>query len=329
MNRDLFTKTYRAYMSSALTNLTKENRQIVENLNLEIKKACASIDVALYLPQEASNPATHDDTLSAEEVYILDRWRIAEAHFVLLNADCQSFGVGQEAEIACSMGIPLIIFHHKDTKVTRMLKGSPCIFISDGLPIMQPSQSLIDYRDHEELIAKLVDRINILKQSLKPEKQYSTLVDSFGKRLKRIRNSKGLDLKTLSKRTGLSVSFLSLLEMSKTDVGELVQRHHLQGIENIDIEKFTNPGLWVMYLLKEGLGVELHDLVPVPAQNADLKNVDDYLKICRDNQVTLSEFEELNREVGFKVYRLVARDTDTVSGLKKKVDVTLKKIRSK
>lgn len=210
-----------------------------------------------------------------------------------------------------------------------MLKGSPCVFISDGLPIMQPSQSLIKYKDHTELLDKLMDRIVTLKQSLKSQISQTTIVDSFGKRLRRLRNAKNLDLKSLSKRTSLSASFLSLLEMSKTDIKDLVKRHRLQDIEEIDSDKFTNPGLWVIQKLKEGLGVELHDLVPVPVQNVDLKNVDAYLEICIDNQVTLSEFQKLSNEIGFKVYRQVARDTDNVSGLKKKVDVTLKQIRSK
>ena len=104
---------YRAYMSSALTgfpSLTPEDevktRNEVLKLNFDIQKILKSVNIELYLPQESSNPASsHDDGLNSDEVYLLDRWRVAESDFMILNADNLSFGVGQEMEIANSIGV--------------------------------------------------------------------------------------------------------------------------------------------------------------------------------------------------------------------------------
>lgn len=66
--------------------------------------------------------------MKPEEIYVLDRWRIAESDFVVMNMDQPAFGVGEEAEMACSMGIPIIAFHYASvvmpSRIIRVVPGS-------------------------------------------------------------------------------------------------------------------------------------------------------------------------------------------------------------
>src|SRR5437660_6142867 len=108
MTREMFPQDKRdsfgwqAYLSSALTLHDAQTRNRIKALNTLIKTWLEeSCDAFIYLPQEYSDPS-RGDKMKPEEIYILDRWRIAESDFVVMNLDTPSFGVGQEAEIACS-----------------------------------------------------------------------------------------------------------------------------------------------------------------------------------------------------------------------------------
>ena len=95
---------WQSYMSSALTLPDQKISNLMQSLNSEIKKWLQEeTDTFVYLPQDYSAPG-HGSSMKPDEVYVLDRWRIAESDFIVMNFDIASFGVGQEAEIACSMG---------------------------------------------------------------------------------------------------------------------------------------------------------------------------------------------------------------------------------
>src|SRR5687767_11077930 len=106
-NDDSTRKTYewQSYMSSALTLADGKQRDQIYHLNEEIKKWLQEeTNTFVYLPQHYSAPG-HGSTMKPHEVYVLDRWRISESDFIVMNLDIASFGVGQEAEIACAAGI--------------------------------------------------------------------------------------------------------------------------------------------------------------------------------------------------------------------------------
>ena len=307
----------RGYMSSSLTSFpnlpeeeSKTKRAGVLKLNEQLKSMCKNLQVDLYLPQESSNPASsHDDGLTPDEVYLLDRWRVAEADFVIMNVSELSFGVGQEMEIANSMGIPTIILYEEDKKLSRMLKGAPCIFVPPGYT---PDQSIITYpKDNiTNLLEKLQNRIHVLRELIKPNIKAKTPKESFGKKLKDLREGKGLSHKDLSEKTGLSIKLLQLLEREITDLRNLGKEKNLNNKTFFDIDpnKFSNPGIWVLGILTTGLEVELGDLIPslpdVYAQNG----VRPYQEACSDLKVELNQFFELSPNLGFEIRSRVAQN---------------------
>ncbi len=68
----------------------------IKNLNALIKSWLEeSANTFVYLPQDYSDPS-RGDKMRSEEIYILDRWRIAESDFIIMNLDTPSFGVGRK-----------------------------------------------------------------------------------------------------------------------------------------------------------------------------------------------------------------------------------------
>lgn len=311
------TSKLRAYMSSSLTSFpslsegdAKKKRKKIMKLNDTIKEMCKSILVDLYLPQESSNPASsHDDGLTPDEVYLLDRWRVAEADFLIVNVNELSFGVGQEIEIANSMGIPAIIFFEENRTVSRMLKGAPCNFVPPGY---NQDQSFITYKkdDVDGLLEKLKDRISILKEVIKPNPEIKSTKESFGKKLKDLREGKGLSHKDLSEKTGLSIKFLQLLEREITDLRNLGNEKKLnnKNFFFIDSNKFSNPGIWVLDVLTKSLNVKLENLIPSLPDVATQEGVHLYKEVCNDLDVDLNQFFSLNTKLGFEVRRIAARN---------------------
>jgi len=315
--KEVETVSLRAYMSSSLTsfpNLSEEDaknkRDKLLKLNLKIKYMCKSISVDLYLPQESSNPASsHDDCLTPDEVYVLDRWRVAEADFLIVNINEPSFGVGQEVEIANSMGIPAIIFFEDDKKASRMIKGASCNFTPPGY---NQDESLITYKkdDVDGLLEKLKDRIFILKEVINPIPEIKSTKESFGKKLRDLREGKGLSHKDLSEKTGLSIKFLQLLETEITDLRNLGNEKTLNNKKFFSIyqNKFSNPGIWVLDILTNGLNVELSDLIPSLPDFYTQDGVQPYQEACIDQNVGLNQFFELSPKLGFEIRSRIAQN---------------------
>ncbi|MCK5169286.1 MAG: hypothetical protein KAQ75_05335 [Bacteroidales bacterium] len=306
---------FRAYMSSALTGFNgkteeeeTELRKQVTDLNVLIKKECEKNGVQLYLPQESSNPASsHDDGLNPEEVYLLDRWRIAESDFMILNADNLSFGVGQEMEIANAMAIPTIMFYKKGKKVSRMLLGAPCVFVPLGY---DKDSSFIIYEEHDDLISKIIDRIHELKASINPKSERDIHSESFSKKLKDIRERNNFSFEVLSERTGLTVSFLQLLETEKHYFDQLAIDKNLNNktFDDIDSIKFANPGLWVIEKLKIGLKIDLDELIPITPNVQSFDQIDIYREAITEMNLSLPQLFQVNKKLGIEFSSFAAKD---------------------
>lgn len=309
------THTIRAYMSSALTgfpNCTPEKeqalRESVLKLNSAIQALCEELNVSLYLPQDSSNPASnHDDGLNPDEVYFLDRWRIAESSFMILNADNLSFGVGQEMEIANSMGIPTIIFYKEGSTVSRMLKGAPCIFVPDGF---DKAQSYITYNTQEELSNRLRDRVKIIKESLEYDDNYSkSKGESFSKKLKDIRESKGYTYQELAQITGFSETFVTLLETEIDYFKNLAIEKNLNNKDFIKLKsnnKFTNPGIYILETLAKAFNIEIHQLLPSAPHIFNFTFVDIYKEALLETKPNIEELFAINTKLKFDFHRKVA-----------------------
>lgn len=302
---------YRAYMSSALTGFPSSSpkeeetiRNIVLKLNADTQTLCKELNVDLYLPQDSSNPSSsHDDGLNPDEVYFLDRWRIAESDFMILNADNLSFGVGQEMEIATSMGVPSIIFYRKGKIVSRMIKGAPCIFIPDGF---DKDESYIEYENTKDLFNQLSDRIKIIKETIKYD-EYTTIKngESFSKKLKDIREKNKLGYADLSQLTGFSESFLKLLETEIEYFRELAREKDLNNKKFIKLKsdsKFSNPGLYILESLSKALDVEINQLLPISTQIATYTYLDNYKEALLAIRPDVEQLFKINSKLNFDFY---------------------------
>lgn len=255
---------WQAYLSSALTLHDAQTRNRIKALNTLIKRWLEeSCDAFIYLPQEYSDPS-RGDKMKPEEIYILDRWRIAESDFVVMNLDTPSFGVGQEAEIACSMGIPIVGFHYKGNQVSRIIRGIPALFVSEGTT--QPSEGVIAYEDlhnYEDLKGDLIASIKRMQKLIKPLPS-AGIGPSFSERLRRAITKSRKTLTDVAKESGFTEAFLhSLLHDYKyiESIFEPYELLKLCRLRNIPEERYLNPGLWVLKRLAETLNVRISALV--------------------------------------------------------------------
>ncbi len=263
---DMFREeTWCAYVSSALTIPDKIQRENVKSLNLKIKSWLKSVKVFGYLPQEYSDPSLND-LMSPEEVYILDRWRIAECDFVIMNLDRASFGVGQEAEIATSIGIPIIPFHYYKNQVSRIIRGVPGIFIKDR--DQSPENSIILYHDldtFEDLQEKLISRVKLILSYLDSMiKGNNNLLPPFSERLSKAMNNCGETDESLANKAGLSIPFIKALKHDYKSVKKILEPYKIfdkYDLKNISINKYLNPGLWILQRLSKALNLRISDLI--------------------------------------------------------------------
>lgn len=254
-----------AYVSSALTMSDKIQGDRIKALNSKIKEWLNEIDIFGYLPQEYSDPSLND-MMSPEEIYILDRWRIAESDFVIMNLDKPAFGVGQEAEIASSSGIPIIPFHYYKTQVSRIIRGIPGIFIIDK--DKSPENSIIQYEDitnFNDLKDKLLSSIKRLISQLKnqSDEEINKLPDFSEYFVKAMRN-RGETVESLSEKTGLSRSFISALTQDYKSIKKMLEPFDIlkiRKLKKISINKYSNPGLWILQKLSKALHVNIGDLI--------------------------------------------------------------------
>ncbi|MBX3729851.1 MAG: hypothetical protein KF858_11750 [Candidatus Sumerlaeia bacterium] len=321
---------WHGYMSSALTIENESARQRVITLNERIRDHVeADGDVRLYLPQENSMPtAVHGDGMSPEEIYILDRWRVAEADFILMNLDNPSFGVGQEAEIACSLGTPIIAFHHQGKLVSRMIKGMPLVF--DPEMTGNPSGLLIKYQDQfefKDLLPEITARLVQIKSSRTPLQEVTLGEASFSSILRSAMSNRDLRVEDLASQTGFSVEFIRQLTSDLDRVSERLPSQVQSNwcLRNIPPDRFNVPGISVIKKLAQCLGVSASDLLGERFMHRAAIEV---LAAAGKSGVRLDEFASVSDALGFEIrYSRAARSTDEKSEIVKEIQEAVKRLR--
>jgi len=258
--------TWRAYMSSGLTNLKDDQAPLMkatlEKLYMEVFEP---LNVFLYLPHLWSDPG-HNHTMDAESVHALDRLRIAESDFLVLCADYPSFGAGQEFEIAQAMGLQTIVFHRRmiDNQkviVSRMLRGGPGIRVPVGSASESPSESVIVYNDEEELCSRLRDRVNELINNISHEPRATSDV-AFPDRLRSLLKKRHLSVEELATRAHLSVAFVEFLVSSDEHLKSILKRWRLPDFEApLSLDKYVNPGFWIVHRISDALNCTADELI--------------------------------------------------------------------
>jgi hypothetical protein len=309
-SRDSF--NWQSYLSSALTLQDAQTRDRIKALNFNIKTWLEeTTNTFVYLPQQYSDPS-RGDKMKPEEIYILDRWRIAESDFIVMNLDTPAFGVGQEAEIACSMGIPIIAFHYYTTQVSRIIKGIPALFINEGAT--HPSEGIIA---SVLRVQKTIKRL--------PAAQVGS---SFSSRLRRAITKTGKTVAEVANEAGFTEAFLnSLLHEYKfiESIFEPYELLKLCRLRNIPEERYLNPGLWVLKKLATTLNVRIADLVgeeeigrawhePLVLLSRKGVSLEEFVGVADDADYLLmhrqAARENSATEVADRIYTLVERNRD-------------------
>jgi hypothetical protein len=307
---------WQAYVSSALTIPSGQMQDRVKALNVLIKEWLEALTGTFaYLPQEYSDPS-RSDKMKPEEIYVLDRWRIAESDFVVMNMDVPAFGVGEEAEMACSMGIPIIGFHYVSVGLpSRIIRGVPGIYGGEGFT--QPSEAVIRYEDqqnYDDLKSQLVGTIQKLQQSVRPLSETTYSIQSFSERLHMaILNSKK-SIAEVAREAGFTEAFLRYLLKDYRSIVSTFEPYGLLKscrLRKIPFDRYLNPGLWVLKRLSEVLGVRISALVGEDELN---RIWHEPLVQLSKRGVTLEEFLEVAERGDYIVlYQRAARASDEES----------------
>ena len=137
------------YICGPLTELPEKEQEAVKVFYSRIADICESaIGKRAFVPHEHFDPIKHPD-FSPSEVDATERRQVCELTSVLVVvAIAPSWGGGIEVEMANRSGVPVVVLHKKDKKVSRLLRGNPAV------------REIIIYEDEKEAL-------NILENKLK------------------------------------------------------------------------------------------------------------------------------------------------------------------
>lgn len=146
-----------AYLASALTGLTEEQRQLVFQLSNVVANVCSEQGINLYEPRKKTDPVHHVGVPDAD-VFAIDRGRVLRSDLCIHLCHYPSTGAGEELDFAYSALVPIILISHEKTKVSRMITGIPALKFH------------INYTEPEELRQELKERLIQLRPLLEERK---------------------------------------------------------------------------------------------------------------------------------------------------------------
>jgi len=219
-----------AYLASALTGLSPENRAVVDHLSDVIDIACREVEIDLYQPAKYTDPQKHA-TVSPHDVFKKDRERVVSSDLLLHLCHFPSTGSGEELSFAYDALVPIILVAPGEQAVSRMITGIPSLKIE--IRYQKPS-------DLRELLEERLWEIRpLLEQRRLAMEGFSQNI--VGAKVKELRMDAGLTREDLAERVGLTVEGLSEIE------------------ENID--SLSNPSLTKLRLLATALKTTVAELV--------------------------------------------------------------------
>ena len=250
--------------------------------------------------------------MKPEEIYILDRWRIAESDFIIMNLDSPSFGVGQEAEIACSMGIPIIAFHYAGNDISRMIRGVPAIY--SGEENTEPSEGVIAYNDiqnYDDLKGHLIAKVRVVQKHVKFIPSQSQTIEAFSTRLRKAIDSSRKSEAQVAREAGFTEAFLRALLKDYKSIESIFEPYGLLKLcklRNIPQDRYLNPGLWVLRNLAETLNTTVSALIG----EQELDRIwHEPLYYLSDKGVSLREFADVSDKADYLImYQKAARTAD-------------------
>jgi hypothetical protein len=116
------------YICGSLTELSLETREWVKPFYSQIADACEKIiGKRPFVPHEHYDPVKHPD-FTPKEIDKAERKQICEkTSLLIVVAIAPSWGGGIEVEMANRSNVPIVILHHIDKTVSRLLLGNPSV----------------------------------------------------------------------------------------------------------------------------------------------------------------------------------------------------------
>ena len=230
--RDAAPLRIKAYLASALTGLSSDDRVYFVRVSEVIAKVCRSLQIDLFQPRLATDPVDRPD-VPAEDVFANDRERVLSSDLVIHVADYPSTGSGEEPDFALGALVPIVIVAHGNARVSRMVTGIPALKLT------------ITYSDLDYLQDELRERLTEIRPILEQRKLAFSQFDEnlVGNKVRILRED----------------SYLTREEVAKHSQGVLTAER-LRDIEGND-DKVSNPSLLELRTLAAVLKTTVADLV--------------------------------------------------------------------
>ncbi len=97
-----------AYLASALTGLTDNERSLIFGLSNLFSEVCREHGIDLYEPRKRTDPILHT-TVSAQDVYSWDKHSVLQSDLLIHLCHKPSTGAGEELEFAHAALLPIIL----------------------------------------------------------------------------------------------------------------------------------------------------------------------------------------------------------------------------
>ena len=221
-----------AYLASALTGLTQDQRHDLGALSHVIDSICKSLEIELYQPWTTTDPIDNPN-VSPGDVFKRDRERVLNSDLVIHIADYASTGAGQELNFATEALIPMIIIARGDSKVSRMVTGIPAVKLH------------ITYQDLEGFREELRERLIEIRPIMEERK---LAFSDFNM------NIVGTKVRILREDAGLT------REEVAANAGDILTIEKIRQLER-NVDRVSNPTLLELRTLATVLKTTVADLV--------------------------------------------------------------------
>jgi transcriptional regulator with XRE-family HTH domain len=227
-----------AYLASALTGLTEEQRQLVFQLSDTVALICEDLGIDLYEPRKKTDPVHHADVVDSD-VFHIDRERVQSSDLLIHLAHFPSTGAGEELSFAFEALVPIVVVSHSAVRVSRMVTGIPNLIV------------VITYDEPEELRSVLRERLAEIRPLLVQRKlafaDYD--VNIVGERIRQLRMAQGMTREDVAaatrRRAEISVDLLTRLEESTDRIANptLLHLRELADVLKTSVVDLVEPDL--------------------------------------------------------------------------------------
>lgn len=224
-----------AYLASALSGLSAEQRQYVFTLSDIVATVCAEQNINLYEPRKKTDPVHHAE-VADNHVFKIDRDRVLASDLLIHLCHYPSTGAGEELDFAYNALVPIILVSHSETRVSRMITGIPAMKVH------------IEYTEPEELRYGLSDALLKLRPILEQRKLAFSKYDVniVGEKVRTLREEAGLTREEVAHHAPhLTMETLKDLEESTDRCANpsLIQLRELAAILKTTVADLVEPDL--------------------------------------------------------------------------------------